>query len=633
MSNQMLADPSLDSEELRHAIREEYKAVALDPGRGYHFHTGRPLAQMLGYPVEWLTGIPEGAIESFAGTGNPFSLGQIRPGERVVDVGSGAGPDSLIAAGMVGPTGQVVGVDMTPAMLEKARHAAEEAGLTNVEFREGLAEALPVPDGWADVVIDITMVGLGPGDPDLLTREAWHILSNAGEVWLRTHRHPTVAGLPDGPVYHSFDCLYEAHATFADVYSAIADRVIDLGQRDGGVVFAVPGHPLVGEIAVLLILERAKREGLSTRVVAGVSFIEPVLTALTLDPFDAGLQIVDAETLANQYHPIVNVDLPLVVPQLYSRHLASDVKLTLLNAYPPEHEVTLVSGAGTSDVKLETCQLYELDRRSSFDDWTTLYLPPLPAPGSVAAFHNIMAHLRSPEGCPWDREQTHESMRHSLLEETYEVLEAIDASDMGKLREELGDLLMQVLFHTQMAVEGGDFTLPQVAAGCIEKLVHRHPHVFGDVDVSDSRQVVHNWEQLKAEEHGERARDRGPFEGVSAAMPALSQAQEVQSRAARLGFDWPAAEGVWDKVHEELEELRVAGESRREPEFGDALFSLVNLARWLAVDAESALRAANRRFVERFEAMRRLAREQGLALEEMTLEEMDRLWEAVKGDR
>lgn len=477
---------------------------------------------------------------------------------------------------------------------------------------------------------NITIVGLGPGAPDLLTREAWRILSNASEVWLRTRQHRAIAGLPDGPIYHSFDSLYEEHETFADVYAAITERIIKLGQRTSGVVYAVPGHPLVGETAVCQILKRAQSEGLSTHVVAGVSFIEPMLTALGLDPFEAGLQLVDAEILARQYHPIVNVDLPLIVPQLYSRHLAADVKLTLLNAYAPDHDVTLVSGAGTPDIEIESSKLHELDHRASFDDWTTLYAPPVPARGSVAAFHDIMTHLRSPEGCPWDREQTHASIRHNLLEETYEVLDAIDAGGMGKLREELGDLLMQVLFHTQMAAEGGDFTLPQVVASSIDKLVRRHPHVFGDIDLADSRQVLRNWEQLKAAERGEKAADQGPFDGIPAAMPALARAQEIQSRAARLGFDWPAATGVWDKVNEELEELREAGPEQQEPEFGDVLFSLVNLARWLDVDAESALRAANRRFMNRFGAMQDLAQERELTFEDMTLEEMDRLWDEVK---
>ena len=181
MSNQILADPSLDLEELRHAIHEEYEAVALDPGRGFHFHTGRPLAQMLGYPDEWMNAVPEGAVESFAGTGNPFSLGEIRSGERVVDVGSGSGFDSLIAAQLVGPEGHVVGVDMTTEMLAKARENARQAGLANVEFREGLAETLPVPDGWANLVISNGVLNLLPNKSAAL-REMARVLKPNGRL-------------------------------------------------------------------------------------------------------------------------------------------------------------------------------------------------------------------------------------------------------------------------------------------------------------------------------------------------------------------------------------------------------------------------------------------------------------------
>lgn len=181
MSSQKLADPSLDLEELRHAIHEEYEVVALDPGRGFHFHTGRPLAQMLGYPDEWVNDVPEGAVESFAGTGNPFSLGEIRSGERVVDVGSGSGFDSLIAAQQVGPAGRVMGVDMTTEMLAKARENARQAGLTNVEFREGLAETLPVPDGWANLVISNGVLNLVP-DKSAALREMARVLEPNGRL-------------------------------------------------------------------------------------------------------------------------------------------------------------------------------------------------------------------------------------------------------------------------------------------------------------------------------------------------------------------------------------------------------------------------------------------------------------------
>jgi SAM-dependent methyltransferase len=181
MSDSLLTEPDLDLDRLRQAIQEEYAAVAQDPGRGYHFHTGRPLASMLGYHDDWLEGIPEGSIESFAGTGNPFRIGELHPGERVVDIGSGAGLDSLIAAKMVGPEGQVIGVDMTPAMLKRARKSAIEAGLGQVEFREGVAESLPVPDGWADVVISNGVLNLLP-DKLAALREMARVLKPGGRL-------------------------------------------------------------------------------------------------------------------------------------------------------------------------------------------------------------------------------------------------------------------------------------------------------------------------------------------------------------------------------------------------------------------------------------------------------------------
>lgn len=482
--------------------------------------------------------------------------------------------------------------------------------------------------------MSILIVGLGPGDPKLLTREAWEVLSNARRVWLRTQRHIPPEALPPGPAYHSFDDLYETLDTFEAVYDAIAERILGLACQDAEVVYAVPGHPLVGEASVVRILERAAEEGVPVHIVAGVSFVEPTLTLLHVDPFTRGLQIVDAQVLAQQHHPIVNVDLPLLVAQLYSRELASDVKLTLLNAYAPEHPVTLVSDAGTPQARLRSLPLHELDHADEFGDRTTLYVPPVVGRGSVDALHEVLAHLRAPEGCPWDREQTHQSIRGNLLEESYEVLAAIDAEDMTKLREELGDLLMQVLFHTQMAAEGGVFTLPQVVNVTVEKLIRRHPHVFGAVEVADAQEVLRNWEQLKAAERDEKGETGGPFDGIPIAMPALARSQEIQGRAARLGFDWPTADGVWEKLAEELAELRAAeDEAAREQELGDVLFVLVNLARWLGVDAESALRAANARFTERFQAMQRLARERGLQMEGMSLEELDRLWEEVKAGK
>ncbi len=472
----------------------------------------------------------------------------------------------------------------------------------------------------------ITIVGLGPGDPKQLTLEAQQVLQEAGEVYLRTRHHPTVASLPAGPSLCFFDHLYEQKDTFAEVYDEIARQIMELGQRSEGVVYAVPGHPLVGEASVQRILALAKQQEIGVHVVEGLSFIEPVLTCLDLDAL-AGLQIVDAAELAALHHPCLNPDLPALIAQLYDQSLASDVKLTLMNLYPDEHPVTLVRGAGTDQAQVLTVPLYELDRQPDVDHLTSLYVPPLPHLSSLEAFQDTIARLRAPGGCIWDQEQTHQSLRPHLLEESYETLAALDADDTDALREELGDMLLQIVLQAQIAVEAGEFSLAQVIEGVDAKIKHRHPHVFGDMLVADVGEVLHNWEEIKREEKGAHSL----LDGVSRSLPALARAQAIQKRVARVGFDWPDIEGVEAKMAEEVGELREAqGGAEREEELGDLLFSVVNLARWLKVDAESALRRACERFIRRFSGMERLCRDRGLNLSELGLAEQDELWEEVK---
>ncbi|MGA9348610.1 MAG: nucleoside triphosphate pyrophosphohydrolase, partial [Anaerolineae bacterium] len=473
----------------------------------------------------------------------------------------------------------------------------------------------------------ITIVGLGPGNSDQLTLEAQQVLREAGEVYLRTCHHPTVVSLPPNLSLRFFDHLYEEKETFAEVYDEIARQILELGQRPGGVVYAVPGHPLVGEASVQRILAMAKQQEIDIRVVEGLSFIESVLTCLGLDAL-SGLQIVDATELAALHHPCLNPDLPALIGQLYNQQLASDVKLTLMNLYPDEHPVTLVRGVGTDQAQISTVPLYELDRQPDIDHLTSLYVPALPQPSSLETFQDTIARLRAPGGCPWDQEQTHQSLRPHLLEESYEALAALDADDTEVLREELGDLLLQIVLHAQIAVEAGEFSLAQVIEEVDAKIKRRHPHVFGDVVVADVAEVLHNWEEIKREEKGKRSL----LDGVSKALPALARAQAIQRRVARVGFDWPDAEGVLAKMAEEVAELEKAqGVEEREEELGDLLFSLVNLARWLNVDAESALRGTCERFIRRFSGMEDLCRERELNLSKLSLAEQDALWEQVKG--
>ncbi|NLD72444.1 MAG: nucleoside triphosphate pyrophosphohydrolase [Chloroflexi bacterium] len=480
----------------------------------------------------------------------------------------------------------------------------------------------------------VTIVGLGPGNPAQITREAWKALEGADEVYLRTTQHPSVPSLPQGPRYESFDAAYERHAQYAGVYEEIAERVIDLARREQGVVYAVPGHPLVGETTVLKVLERAEAEGLPARVIAGVSLIEPILTALRLDPFD-GLQVADAMILAHKHHPNLDPDVGALVVQVYGRDIAADLKLTLMNLYPDDHPVVVVRAAGTREEAVTRLPLHALDRQDDLDHLTSAYLPPLERPGSLATYQDVVAALRAPGGCPWDREQTHATLRTHLLEESYEVLSALDADDMADLQEELGDLLLQVFLHAQIATEDGDFKMVDSVQQVIEKLVRRHPHVFSDETVADSDEVLLHWEQIKRQERAARGESEETFRsllaGVPLALPALSRALEVQRRVARVGFDWPDVGPVKAKVIEELGELEeAADDASRAAELGDLLFSLVNLARWYGLDPESILRETVERFGRRFAVIERHAAESGHNLEDMTLDEMDLLWEQAK---
>jgi tetrapyrrole methylase family protein/MazG family protein len=486
---------------------------------------------------------------------------------------------------------------------------------------------------FEEVLMAITIVGLGPGNPMHLTREAWEVLGAAREVYLRTQKHPTVAALPQGAVWHSFDRFYEQAQDFEEVYSAIAAEVLALGRRPQGVVYAVPGHPLVGEASVSRILQAAGQEGLPVRVVAGLSFVEPVLTALGIDAL-AGLQVLDAAELAAMRHPPLNPDLPALLAQLYSQALAADLKLTLMNQYPPEHPLLLVHSAGTDQERTLSLPLYELDRQPDLAHLTTLYVPPLARVSSFEAFQETIAHLRAPDGCPWDRKQTHQSLRSGLLEEAYEVLDALDQDDVAALREELGDLLLQIVMHTQIAVEAGEFSMSDVIATVDSKIKSRHPHVWGEQDTADADDVLRSWESSKAQERQEQEQGtKSMLAGVPAALPALAQALAYGERVARVGFDWPNVQGVVTKVSEEMDELRAAADDEaRALELGDVLFAVVNWARWLDVDPEAALRQANARFARRFGWMEAESRRLGQDLKQLSLDELEALWQKAKQD-
>lgn len=475
----------------------------------------------------------------------------------------------------------------------------------------------------------ITVVGLGPGPYALLTKEAAGLLEQAPKVWLRTSRHPIVHQLPPSVKWESLDYVYDRSEAFEKLYQELAQEVISLASREGELLYAVPGDPSVAEDSVRELLRLAREQGVEVRVVPGVSFIEAALAAAHTT-MSGALQIFDASHVASA-NPLVD----LLVYQIEDRLVASDVKLELLRRYPSDHPVVLVSAAGTpGQQSVQQVPLHNLDRQPGVDHLTALYVPastPERALGSFDSFVRIVARLRGPDGCPWDREQTHESLKPYVVEEAYEVVEAIDKGVPAILSEELGDLLLQVLLHSQIADEAGEFDVVDVISAIAAKMVRRHPHVFGDVSVSGAQEVLANWEAIK---RAEKEEGETMFAGIPKHMPALQAAQEIQGRAARVGFDWKEVRPVLDKVAEELEELsRAESAADRQAEMGDILFALVNVARHLGVNAEMALRSANRKFVERFTRMEELARKQGVDFASLDLEQQDALWNQVKAEQ
>ncbi len=400
-----------------------------------------------------------------------------------------------------------------------------------------------------------------------------------------------------------------------------------------------PGDPMLGDESVLRFLDTCAERGIQVEIVSRVGHVDSVLAALNVDIND-GLQIVDSDSVAGAYHPPINPDIPALVLNMSSAEVLTSVQQVLLNQYPDHHAVKLVTSTlDVSEMSLSGLTQHRLIFPSA------LFIPPLlasltgdkPQPGGMVTgfegFQATVAHLRAPDGCPWDRKQTHQSLRQNLIEEAYEVIDAIDSGDVDHIREELGDLLMQVVIHTQIATDEGEFRMADIIRAIDTKLKHRHPHVWGSVDVNgDTEQVLANWEAIKAQERADKGEaERSLLDGVSKALPALSQGHEYDVRAIRVGFDWPDAAGVLDKINEEIEEVLAAETpDERFHEIGDVLLAIVVWARWLDVHPEDALRAANRRFYDRFTYIERKAREQGRAIQELSLEEMDALWEEIK---
>jgi tetrapyrrole methylase family protein / MazG family protein len=479
----------------------------------------------------------------------------------------------------------------------------------------------------------ITVVGLGPGDERFVTTQTLEAIAAAPVRFVRTSRHPSASLVGDAT---SFDDVYEAADTFDDVYATIVDRLVDAAVQHGPVLYAVPGSPLVLERTVALL--RAERR-VRCNVLPAISFLDLAYDRLGIDPVEAGLRLIDGHQFAVA---AAGETGPLLVAHTHANWVLSDIKLAVETASGDE-PVVILQRLGTVDEHIVDTTWAELDRAVDADHLTCLYIPRLAAPvgAELVRFHQLSRVLR--EQCPWDQQQTHRSLVKYLLEETYEVVDAIEAlrpddpTTDDDLVEELGDLLYQIEFHATIAEQEGRFTMADVARGVHDKLVRRHPHVFGDVTVDGADQVVQNWDEIKRDEKQRTS----VFDGIPTSQPSLGYADAVQRKAAKAGFDWPDVHGAVPKIAEEtaelLEAMATGDQSATAGELGDLLFAVVNVARHAGVEPESALRVAAQKFRRRFEAVERLAVERGIDLRatsqhENGLTALDALWDQVKSD-
>lgn len=434
----------------------------------------------------------------------------------------------------------------------------------------------------------ILITGLGPGDIARIPGPVLDLLLDTNnQLIIRTVHHPAGAQLSERRPVRFCDDLYEAHESFADVYSAIAHRVIDASQ-DGPVIYAVPGSPAVGEFAVRQIVQ----SGGDVSVLPAESFVDAILAVVEYDPLDRGLQILNGHELPL---PVI-VDKPTIVGHLDRPEIFADVLANIARTMPEDAEITVFSGLGASDEVVWSGPAHLADP-SLAGFRTSVWIDS--DPGGLVGAVRTMDRLRSE--CPWDREQTHQSLTKNLIEESYELIEAIDFLEAdgsnlvayARVEEEVGDVLLQVLFHSVIADQEGAFDINDAAEVLRQKLVHRHPHVFGDVDVAGPAEVKANWDAIKSAEKGS---DGSALDGIPITMPTLQRAMKVLNRAGDSATEW---DQLPRRIQALADELGTPG-TDVDSVVGDLILLLTELSRRSGVDADRALRAAIGRFEQDF---------------------------------
>jgi tetrapyrrole methylase family protein / MazG family protein len=481
--------------------------------------------------------------------------------------------------------------------------------------------------------LKIVILGLGAGDLNQLPLGVYRKLIQSPLVYLRTSEHPVVKELEkEGVRFEAFDPIYEKHNRFEEVYEEISETLLVKAKTEA-VTYAVPGHPIVAEQTVQLLLEKGPERGIDIEIGGGQSFIDSIFQALKIDPID-GFQLLDGTFLNRD---AINLKQHILIGQVYDTYVASNVKLTLMERLPDDYPIYVVTAAGSKAEQVQGIPLFELDRVVKVNNLTTVYIPPVTEEAILykefSKLRQVIAELRGPNGCPWDKKQTYQSLKKYLIEESYELIEAINNDDIDHMIEELGDVLLQVMLHSQIGEDEGYFSIDDVIEGITEKMIRRHPHVFGTARVNGVDDVLSNWEDIKKNE--KEVRNVSVLDDVAMSQPSLMRAYELQKKAAKVGFDWEEAAPVWDKIKEELQEFEdeiISGNQSEDAlkEFGDLLFAMVNLARFFNIHPEEALIATNQKFTTRFHFVEKKVMESGRGFEDHQLAELDQYWEEAK---
>ena len=473
----------------------------------------------------------------------------------------------------------------------------------------------------------ITIVTISTGDPRLLTQETIAALRVAKRRVLRTGRHPLAAWLAEnGLAYDTLDTLYDASEDFSAFNGAAAARLFALA-REGDVLYAVPDPQTDATVAALYGSAPAD---VPLTLLPGVSHADRCLALLGMPSL--GVRLYAAEDFRAAR---VSPGEALLLCELHSRECAGECKLRLMRLLPAETPVRFITGDAQGGLAAVAIPLLELDRQPAYDHLSACHVPAVPMDGRARFDMDdlvaVMARLRAPDGCPWDREQTHESLLTYLLEECYEYVGAVRDGDIEHMYDELGDVLLQVVFHAEIARQHGDFDIEDVTTAIVQKMRERHTHIFGNAKADTAAQVLANWDAIKRSQRGIRSVAEA-MDDVSGGLSAAMRADKVQRKAAKVGFDFPDAQAAMLKVHEEAQEVLECLASGEDPELelGDLFFAVVNVCRLCHKNPDIALYTATNKFVTRFRNMENSIQKAGKSIEHLTLSEMDVYWEAEK---